>query len=208
MANASMTAGLPTGVMPVELQRISLEVYRQMNGLGLIDPADRVELLDGFLVKKMPGNPRHASVTRRLARLFEARLPGGWLALKEDTIELPGYPEGDSSPIPDVSIVAGTLDDYDLRHPGPGDIALVVEVASNARMLARDRAGLARYAWAGLPAAWIVDLAGETVEIYSRPSGRVVQPRYGSCEVRRVGDVAGASFGGVLVEVPVDDILR
>ena len=207
-ASVSATAGLPAGIAPAELQRISLEIYREMIDLGLILPTDRVELLDGFLVKKMPKYPRHASVTRRLAAFFEARLPRGGITIKEDPIELPAPLEGDSSPEPDVTIVTGTPEDYERRHPGPGDIVLVVEVAGDARMLVRDRAGLERYARAGLPMVWIVNLADDTVEIYTKPSGMVANPEYGACEVKGVGDVAEVTLGGTVVAIAVADIVK
>jgi hypothetical protein len=52
-ASVSSAAGLPAGVAPAEVQRTSLETYRKMIDLGLLLPTNRVELLDGFLVKKM-----------------------------------------------------------------------------------------------------------------------------------------------------------
>jgi len=207
-ASVSSASGLPAGVAPFELQRISLEIYRQMIDLGLLLPTDRIELLDGFLVKKMTKYPRHASVTRLLAALFGARLPVGWIAIKEDPIELPAPLQGDSAPEPDVTIVTGTLRDYKRRHPGPGDVVLVIEVSGSAEMLVRDRAGLERYARAGLPMAWIVNLVDNTVEIYTRPSGMVANPAYGSCEVKGIGDVAEVTIGGTVVAIPVADIVE
>lgn len=206
--SVGVEAGLPAGVAPVELQRISLDVYRKMIDHGLILPTDRVELLDGFLVKTMPRNPRHASVTRRIVKLFEARLVEGYLAIKEDPIELAGNPAGDSSPEPDVTIVEGTLEDYEQRHPSPDKIALVVEVAGDARMLARDRAGLSRYAWGGIPSVWIVNLAGRTVEMYSGPTVIAEHAQYAHCAIKGDQDVAETTIGGTVVAIPVADILK
>src|SRR5262249_9057995 len=157
---ATQLAVTPIG----ELHRISLDVYHSMGELGLLLPDDRVELLDGLLVKKMTKGPRHVTVTNRIFSLVLERRPVGWFPRKEDPVELPAGPEGDSAPEPDVAIIAGVPDDYKMRHPGPDEVALVVEVAASPDMLARDRKGLARYAWAGLPVAWIVYLVNETVE--------------------------------------------
>src|SRR5258708_6538396 len=83
--------------------RISLEVYRAMGDLGLIRPEDRVELLDGLLVKKMTRGPRQVTVTYRLIKYLDAHLPAGWIVRKEAPIELPAGPAGDSAPEPDVA---------------------------------------------------------------------------------------------------------
>jgi Uma2 family endonuclease len=190
-----------------QLYRISLDVYRAMGDLGLILPEDRVELLDGLLVKRMTKGPRHVTVTYRLIKYLDANLPAGWTVRKEDPIELPAGPAGDSAPEPDVAVVVGSLETYGETHPGPGAVALVVEVATKPSMVARDRRGLARYAWAGLPAAWIVNLVNETVEVFTQPSGMVPDPRYGESAIRRKGDVLEIRIGAETVAVPVEVLL-
>jgi Uma2 family endonuclease len=192
-----------------DLHRFSLVEYNRMGDLGALFPDQRVELLDGLLVKKMTKSPRHVSVTSRVIRLLSERLPAGWFPRREAPIALPGGPAGDSAPEPDVAVVAGTSDDdYEQGHPGPDDVALIVEVATNRDMLYRDRGGLGRYAWAGLPVVWIVNLAEETVEVSTGPSGRVPDPRYAGAEVKRRGSELSIAIGGTVVIVPVDEILR
>ena len=62
----------------------------------------------------------------------------------------------------------GTIDDYDERHPGPDDIALLVEVADSSAP-ADDFCVYAAnlYGPAGIPACWIVDVRGRRVEVYT-----------------------------------------
>ena len=59
--------------------------------------------------------------------------------------------------------------DYPQRHPGPGDLLLVVEVADSS--LRRDQ-GVKKviYAKASIPVYWIVNLIDRRVEVYSEPS--------------------------------------
>ena len=204
MATATVAAEPESGIELDDLHRISLDVYRSMGELGLLFPDDRVELLDGLLVKKMTKKPRHSTVTQRIFIRFISSLPAFWQM--EQPIELPAGPAGDSAPEPDITVVAGDFEDYGTRHPGPAEIALVVEVARDAKALRRDRKGLARYAWASLPAAWIVNLANETVEVYTEPSGKGPKPSYGRCDVKKPGDIAALALGGTVVEIPVDDI--
>jgi Uma2 family endonuclease len=164
------------------LYRIRLDKYHQMAALGILTGRDRVVLLDGLLVTKMTRHPPHVTATRRTNKALEAILPEGWMVAKKDPITLPSGPAGaDSEPEPDVTVVRGTINDYAGHHPGPADIALVVEVAE--RSLAEDRAGLVRYAWAGIPTAWIINLPERRVEVYSEPTGPDAAARYLEVEV-------------------------
>ena len=68
-----------------------------------------------------------------------------------------------------MTVIRGTILDYPARKPGPADVALVVEVAESS--LREDRKVLARYAWANIPVAWIVNLNDRAVEVYTGPTG-------------------------------------
>ncbi|HEU5116381.1 MAG TPA: Uma2 family endonuclease [Isosphaeraceae bacterium] len=187
------TATLPQETSTDPWYRMSLETYRRMGELGLLQPSDRVELLDGILVKKMTKGPRHVLVTSRTFKLFLSLVPDGWVVRKEDPIELPS-PQGDSAPEPDIAILRGREEDYGTGHPGPDSLALVVEVADSS--LARDRRGLARYARAGIPTVWIVNLNREEVEVYTEPSGPVEDPGYARRETVKVGSTLSVFLDG------------
>ena len=49
--------------------------------------------------------------------------------------------------------------------------------------LAWDRTKLTRYAWSGIPVAWIVNLSDQTVEVHSAPSGPSGAAGYGDMKV-------------------------
>ena len=156
---------------------MTTEVYHQMAAQGLLTPLDKVELLDGLLVKKMTRGAPHVTVTQRLVDTLNDFGLKGWYVRKEDPITLPDGPYGGGSePEPDVVIARGCRDDYEDHHPGPEDVGLVVEVARSS--LREDRAGLSIYAWAGIPVAWIVNGKEKTIEVYSNPTGPVHPARY------------------------------
>jgi len=71
-------------------------------------------------------------------------------------------------------VIRGSNADYPDRHPGPGDVALVIEVAEAS--LAYDR-GIKKvaYASAGTPVYWIVNLIDRQIEIHTDPRGDVYQ---------------------------------
>jgi Uma2 family endonuclease len=84
-----------------------------------------------------------------------------------------------SEPEPDVVVVRGDRRLYRDRHPGPGDLALVVEVAD--ATLARDRGSKKRvYAQAGLPVYWIINFPERKVEVYTDPTGPAEELDYRS----------------------------
>lgn len=174
---ATVVSTPPAASREDRLYRISLDKYHQMAAHGILSGRDRVVLLDGLLVTKMTRRPPHATATRKTVKALEAVVPKGWMVNKEDPVSFPGGPTGaDSEPEPDVTVVRGTIDDYADHHPGPADIALVVEVAYNS--LAEDRAGLVRYAWASIPTAWIINLPERRVEVHTEPTGPDAQARY------------------------------
>jgi Uma2 family endonuclease len=176
------------------LFRISISTYNRMGELGLIARSDRVELLDGLLVKKMTKGPRHVTATHRAFKILLARLPVGWHPRVEAPVELPRGPDGESSPEPDVVVVRGEDELYQHRHPGPADVLLVIQVADSS--LEIDRKGLRRFGWAAIPAVWIVNLRNETVEVYTGPTGSDDDPGYAQKTTKGMNE---------LLEIALDD---
>ncbi|MBD2770999.1 Uma2 family endonuclease [Iningainema tapete] len=143
--------------------RFSVEQYHQMIRLGIFTSDDPVELLEGWIIQKMPKNPPHRAATKLTRNALEEIVPGGWYVDTQEPITLE-----DSEPEPDVVIVRGNTLDYLDRHPGAQDLALVVEIADST--LERDRTFKKRlYARAGIPVYWIVNLVEKQIEVYTKP---------------------------------------
>lgn len=144
------------------LWRFSVEQYHTMIEAGVIAEDHPVELLGGYLVTKMPKNPPHSSSTFRVRRALEGLVPKGWFVDSQEPVTL-----ADSEPEPDAFVARGDAP-YADRHPGPEDLALVVEVS--AASLPRDQTLKKRlYALGGIPFYWIVDLQHGLVEVWSDP---------------------------------------
>jgi Uma2 family endonuclease len=152
--------------------RLSIAQYHQMTQSGILTDDDPVELLEGWLVTKMPKNPPHRLATQLMREVLAQLLPIGWYVDAQEPITT-----ADSEPEPDVVIVRGDRRQYRDRHPGPSDVALVVEVSDTT--LQRDRTIKQRlYASAGIPVYWIVNLVDGQIEAYGEPGGLVSAPRY------------------------------
>jgi Uma2 family endonuclease len=178
--------------------RLSVEQYHAMAQAGILDEDDPVELLEGYLVTKMTKYPPH-TLAKDLAREeIERLVPAGWFLGSENPLTTL-----DSEPEPDVTVVRGARRDYKMRHPGPADVVLVIEVADSS--LRRDRTLKKRiYARAGIPVYWIVNLVDRRIEVYTVPSGPAEVPDY--AEWRDYGEdeavpvmVDGLEVGRVVV---------
>jgi len=162
----------PPAVPSDLIWRFSVREYHDMIRTGILTEGDPVELLDGWLVTKMMKNPPHSAATDLVRYALEQIVPKGWYVRSQDAITL-----ATSEPEPDVVVVRGDPRAYVDRHPGPEDVALVVEVADAS--LQRDRTFKKRlYAQAGIPVYWIVNLIERRVEVYTDPSGASDQPDY------------------------------
>ncbi|MEO6861262.1 MAG: Uma2 family endonuclease [Microcoleus sp.] len=168
MSPVESVAAIPNDL----ILRLSVEQYHAMIQAGILADDDPVELLEGWLVFKMPKNPPHRVATRLVRTALENILPPGWYVDSQEPITLQN-----SEPEPDIVVVRGDTRQYLDRHPGAEDVAIVIEVSDTT--LGRDRTIKKRtYARAGIPVYWIVNLVEGQVEVYDRPLGDSEQPDY------------------------------
>jgi Uma2 family endonuclease len=154
------------------LRRITVDEYERIADSGALDDAERVELIDGYLVTKMPKKPGHSFSTTKTHEGVAARLPAGWSARTQQPVRIPAYDE----PEPDVSVVRGTAEDFRQRHPGPAEVGLVVEVSLTTLDLDRGQK-LSAYATHGIPVYWIINLVDLQIEGYTGPGPGAYQAR-------------------------------
>jgi Uma2 family endonuclease len=139
---------------------------------GILTDDDPVELLEGWLVTKMPKNPPHRLTTQLTREALSSLLPAGYYVDDQEPMTT-----DDSEPEPDVMIVRGLRRDYRDHHPGPQDIAVVIEVSDTT--LQRDRTLKKQiYARGGIPVYWIINLPEQQIECYTYPSGPIEHPDY------------------------------
>lgn len=177
-----VSSPIPPGPSPEPVFRLTVQQYHAMIDAGVLTDDDPVELLEGILVFKMPKKPSHRLALRKLVKAIEFLLPTEYFVQSQEPITLAtGEPE------PDAAVVRAPEDNYATRHPGPQDVALVVEVADTT--LERDRTiKLRSYAGAEIPIYWIVNLIDRTVEVYTSPQPRGADAAYGARAVHNEGD--------------------
>ncbi len=146
------------------IYRLTVDQYHDLINSGKLTADDPVELLDGILVFKIPKKPKHSVTTERARQVLTPLLSPGWFYRTQEPITL-----ADGEPEPDGAIIRGRIDDYTARHPGPADVALVIEIADTT--LDRDRSmKLRSYARAAIPNYWIINLIDRHIEAYSDPN--------------------------------------
>jgi Uma2 family endonuclease len=149
---------------PGRLRRFTAEECQQMLKAGILHPDEPFELLDGHLMLMMSTGPRHRWCVAELARLLTLRLAEHDDTLMVD-VQAPIRLNDLTEPEPDVAI---TRRADAPRIPPPEDVLLVVEVSDST--LATDRGDkMPRYAAAGIPEMWLVNLQREEVEVYRDP---------------------------------------
>jgi Uma2 family endonuclease len=187
------TATPVTYGLDAAIARFSVARYQRMVEAGILTPEDKVELLENYVVLKMPRNPRHDSALQRMLRPLLRSLPAGWDQRIQSAVAL-----ADSQPEPDFAFVRGSSADYEQRHPGTADVGLVIEVADSS--LLRDQRDKTRiYARGVIPCYWIVNLVDRRLEVYSQPSGPTPVPAYHSFQTYQPGDAVPLVLDGMTV---------
>lgn len=145
-------------------RRFTVDQYYEMARAGILGPDDRVELLDGEVVEKMPIGSEHAGCVEYLAWQFNRALGDDALVRTQNPIHLSRY----SEPEPDLAIVRFRADLYRRDHPTVADVLLLIEVSDSS--VARDRVlKLPLYAAAGITEVWIVDLPAARLRVFRGP---------------------------------------
>lgn len=148
----------------LKLRQITVEEYDAMIENGVFDEDDKVELLNGAIVEKMPKGSKHSAATNKIARLF-FRVFDELAAVRiQDPIILDDY----SEPEPDIILAILRADDYKDAHPRPEEIYLILEVSDSTLGYDRNTKGEA-YARAGIRQYIVLNVAEKTLEDYREP---------------------------------------
>lgn len=185
--------------MTVQLLRrtFTVDEYYAMAEAGILSQDDRVELIEGDILRMTPIGSRHAACVLRLSTFFHQHLAGRALVSVQSPLRLSQY----SEPEPDIALLQPQDDFYAEAHPMPADTTLVIKVADSS-LTYDQQVKIPLYARHGVPEVWLVDLSRELIELYREPSPQgyeqTIQARHGE-------EITPQSF--VDLTLSVDDIL-
>jgi Uma2 family endonuclease len=157
----------------------TVDEYYRMGEAGILGPEDRVELINGEILKMSPiGNPHVACVDRANA-LFAVSFTGKAIVSIQNPVLLNTYNE----PQPDVVLMKARPDFYKLKRHMPEDVLLLIEVADTTLRFDR-KVKLPIYAASGVTEVWIEDLQHDKILVFRDPKDDV----YKTCLTFQRGD--------------------
>jgi Uma2 family endonuclease len=158
---------------------ISVKNYEEMFEHGILTSEDKVELLNGVLIEKMPKGKKHASANDKIARFFYRIFDEKVIIRNQNPIILDDI----SEPEPDIVLAKWNETEYAESHPTPKDILLIMEISDTT--LAYDRETKAKaYSRNGIQQYLLLNLNNQTLEDFREPS----EDGYQSKRTWRKGD--------------------
>ena len=195
-ATAPPTA-LPADGLTRLRRKFTVAEYYRMAEEGILQPTERVELIDGVIFVMAPIGRPHAVGVRRMEQVLHQALGAAATISVQNPLRLDDY----SDPEPDIAVLRLREDEYLTAHPGPEDTLLVMEVADST--LAFDlEVKSRRYAAAGIPEMWVMNLPGDCIDRLDLP----MPAGYARHTIFRRGEtLRPAALPGL--ELAVDDLL-
>ena len=195
-ADSAATAAPAAGLTRLRRKFTVAEYYR-MAEEGILRPTERVELIDGVIIVMAPIGIPHAAGVRRIERVLHQALGAAATISVQNPLRLDDY----SDPEPDIAILRFREDDYATAHPGSEDTLVVIEVSDSS--LAFDlEVKSRRYAAAGIPEMWVMNLPGDCIDRLDLP----MPAGYGRHTVFRRGETLRPAALPDL-ELAVDELL-
>jgi Uma2 family endonuclease len=154
-------------VESIPRRRFTVAEYHRMAEAGVLTEDDRVELLDGVIVRMSPIGRPHSSTVARLHTLLVRRFSRYATVWGQNPIVLDRW----SEPQPDLCLLASKADFYLSADVRPRDVLLAIEVMASSRSYDRSLK-LPLYAKAELREVWLVDVRAQTVNVHRRPALR------------------------------------
>jgi Uma2 family endonuclease len=164
----------------LERWKFTVDDFQRMAEVGLLKEDDRVELIDGELIRMNPIGFGHGGHVKRLNRILSRGLDERALLSIQDPLQI--RPRG--QPQPDIMVLRPREDDYSTSHPTASDVLLLIEVADSSLDYDLETKA-AIYAQAGIADYWVVNLVGSQIIVLRQP----VDGSYRSVQTLVHGDI-------------------
>ncbi|MEG3975769.1 Uma2 family endonuclease [Microcoleus sp. herbarium8] len=150
---------------PFTLRKWTVKEYHKLGEMGFFHPEERVELIEGNIIKISAKGTVHASATRRTASLLHNLVGNQAAVYTQDPIAL----DDNSEPEPDIAVVRIDPLDYATHHPTPSEVYLIIEVADSS--LAYDREIKAKiYARSRIADYWVLNVNDRQLHVFREPA--------------------------------------
>ena len=149
----------------VERRRFTVDEFRRLAEVGLVAPDERLELIEGEVMRMSPIGRRHAGCVDYLTTVLARQCGEGARVRVQNPLSV----DTASELYPDVALVKARADFYRRENPTGLDALLVIEVSDTTLVYDSD-VKVPLYARAGVPVVWVVDLQGQAVEVFTGPT--------------------------------------
>ena len=147
------------------LRKWTVKEYHKLGEIGIFNPEERLELIEGNIIKISAKGTVHASATRRTATLLHNLVGNQAAVYNKSPIAL----DDDSEPEPDIAVVRIDPFDYATHHPTPSEVYLIIEVADSS--LTFDREIKAKiYARSGIADYWVLNVGSRQLHVFREPA--------------------------------------
>ena len=167
-----MDAMVAAGIVPASERadvdagrRFTVAEYLALAEACILAKEERIELLDGEIIRMAPIGNRHLNSVDWLADLLHEALGHRAMARVQGSIQLNDY----SAPQPDIAVIRRRSIN-DIGPVLPSDVYLLVEVADSSLEFDLGEK-LARYAAAGIPEVWVANLRAGELVVNTAPAG-------------------------------------
>ena len=147
------------------LRKWTVKEYHKLGEIGIFNPEERVELIEGNIIKISAKGTGHACATRRTASLLHNLVGNQAAVYNKSPIAL----DDNSEPEPDIALVRIDPFDYATHHPTPSEVYLIIEVADSS--LTFDREIKAKiYARSGIADYWVLNVGDRQLHVFREPA--------------------------------------
>ena len=150
---------------PFTLRKWTVKEYHKLGEIDFFNPEERLELIEGNIIKISAKGTVHASATRRTASLLHNLVGNQAAVYNKSPIAL----DDNSEPEPDIAVVRIDPFDYATHHPTPSEVYLIIEVADSS--LTFDREIKAKiYARSGIADYWVLNVGDRQLHVFREPT--------------------------------------
>ena len=149
---------------PPRVRKFTVAEYYRMAEVGILEPDERVELIEGEIIVMPPIGAEHAWNVDFASDFITRRLDERLIVRSQNPVRL----SDNSEPEPDIAIMLRRPEGYGAAHPTPADVLLIIEVADSS--LTYDRNTKAHiYGRSGVPETWVRNLPEDCIERFTEP---------------------------------------
>lgn len=142
-----------------------IDEYYRMAETGILDPEERVELIEGQVIRMAAKGIAHVIATKQTQKLLENLLSEKVLVWTQDPIRLNNY----SEPEPDIALIIPPLERYLDHHPIASEVYLIIEVADTTFRIDCDKKAKT-YSKSGITDYWVLDVVDRQLHVFREPS--------------------------------------